>query len=296
METRTGKTVLLVEDEAIIAMNEAAILQRHGYCVLQAYHGEDAIRKVDDNPVDLILMDIDLGANRMSGTQAARQILENHTLPIVFLTSHTEKRVVDLVKDITRYGYVVKNSGEFVLLESIAMAFELFDSHQRLKESEDRYRTAFITSPDAINLNRMDGLYVDVNEGFTALTGYTREDVIGINSSEIKIWAIPEDRERLIQGLKAHGYVENLESTFRLKNGDLLQGLMSARVLTINGQPHILSITRDISERKEMERHLKESELLYRTIVQTNFDAFMHIDSDGRIRDVNDASCFLNAH
>ncbi len=245
------KTILLVEDEALIAMSEAQMLQQRGYSVLQAYNGEDAVLKVHENQVDLILMDIDLGKNRMNGTQAARKILKDHTLPIVFLTSHTEKDVVDQVKNITRYGYVIKNSGEFVLLEAITMAFELFNSHQRLHESEDRYRTAFMTSPDAININRIDGLYVDVNEGFTSLTGFTRDEVIGRNSAEIEIWAIPEDRERLIKGLQETGYVENLETMFRLKSGETRKGLMSARVLQMDGQPHILSITRDISRRHE---------------------------------------------
>ena len=61
-----------------------------------------------------------------------------------------------------------------------------------LWNSENRFRTAFYTSPDAVNINRLeDGLYIDINQGFTLLTGYTREDVIGKTSIEINIWHNP---------------------------------------------------------------------------------------------------------
>ena len=85
---------------------------------------------------------------------------------------------------------------------------------------------------------------------FTKLTGFTRDDVIGVLSSEIKIWARPEDREKLIKGLIEKGVVENLESLFRCKDGAVKTALMSARIIKLKNEPHILSITRDISERK----------------------------------------------
>ncbi len=62
-----------------------------------------------------------------------------------------------------------------------------------LRASESKFATAFHISPDSININRLtDGLYLDINQGFTDLTGYTREDVLGRTSLEINIWANPE--------------------------------------------------------------------------------------------------------
>ena len=135
------KKILLVEDEALIAMTEAKMLEKHGFEVVTAYTGEKAVEAVDSDPeILLILMDIDLGKG-MDGTEAAGEILSHHNIPIVFLTSHSEKEMVDKVKGITRYGYVLKNAGEFVLLESITMAFELFNSNNCLKkENEERLR------------------------------------------------------------------------------------------------------------------------------------------------------------
>lgn len=90
----------------------------------------------------------------------------------------------------------------------------LLEAKEKAEESQIKFKAAFYTNPDAININKMDGEYVEVNEGFTRLMGYTAEDVIGKRSIEIDIWNNLEDREKLIEGLKEFGIVDNLESTF----------------------------------------------------------------------------------
>ena len=125
----------------------------------------------------------------------------------------------------------------------------------QLKESEIKYKLAFQTSPDSININTLDGVYVDINEGFTNLMGYSRE-IIGKSSLDLNIWAFPEDREKLVSELKKNGLVKNLESVFRANDGSLRTALMSANIITINNQPHILNITRDITDRKKVETEL----------------------------------------
>jgi PAS domain S-box-containing protein len=122
-----------------------------------------------------------------------------------------------------------------------------------LRESEQRFRTVFHTSPDAVNINQLNGEFVEINEGFTTLTGYSRSDVLGRSSSEIQIWAISEDRKRIVSELNKYGYADNIESKFRCKNGDIKPGLISARIIDLNGDNHILTITRDISRWKQVE-------------------------------------------
>ena len=132
-----------------------------------------------------------------------------------------------------------------------------------LQESEDKFRLTFDASPDAININRLeDGLYVDINSAFTQLIGFTRDEVIGKTSLELKIWADPGDREKLLNGLKEDGCFENLEAQFRAKDGTIITGLMSARAVKIKGVPHIVSVTRDISERILYEDELLKIEKL----------------------------------
>src|SRR6056297_2275161 len=135
-----SKKILLVEDEALIAMSEAQMLKKHGYEVITVYSGEKAMEAVDSDPkISLILMDIDLGKG-IDGTEAAEKILTRHDIPIAFLSSHTEPEVVDKTEGITSYGYIVKNSGETVLLASIQMAFRLYEAHLELKQKEEDLR------------------------------------------------------------------------------------------------------------------------------------------------------------
>jgi len=132
-------------------------------------------------------------------------------------------------------------------------------AEQALRQSEEKFRKAFIISPDSININRLqDGMYIAINNGFTQIMGYTEEDCLGKTSAELNIWADLGDRKKLVDGLIKHGEVTNLEARFCAKNGDIKYGLMSASVLELDGIPHILSITRDITERKRGEVILAE--------------------------------------
>ena len=136
-------------------------------------------------------------------------------------------------------------------------------TENELLESENKFRLTFSFSPDAVNINRLyDGLYVDINDSFTRATGYTHEDVIGKTSVDINIWNEPADRLRLVEGIRKTGIVENLEAQFRKKDGSLVTGLMSARIISWKGEPHIISITRDITERKKYEQEQLKIEKL----------------------------------
>ncbi|MFW6329657.1 MAG: PAS domain S-box protein, partial [Alkalispirochaetaceae bacterium] len=180
------KTILLVEDEVIIALLEEATLASAGYRVLRAGTGETAVAMVGENPaIDLVLMDIDLG-DGIDGTEAATQILNIRQLPIVFLTSHGEQEMVERVKGITRYGYVLKSSGEFVLLESVAMAFELFNREDGVRNAwreqhalQQMLRTIVENSPTAVVLLDRELRYRMVSNTFLRNYGLENKDVLG---------------------------------------------------------------------------------------------------------------------
>lgn len=159
-----------------------------------------------------------------------------------------------------------------------------------LRQSDEKFRLAFQTSPDSINFNRLsDGMYLDINEGFTKLTGYTHEDAVGRTSVDLNIWYDSKDRERLVQALMSHGYVENFESRFRKKNSQIGIGLMSARILTMNGERVILSITRDITDREKIQEALQKSEEQYRSIFENAIEGFFQSTPAGRFIRVNRA-------
>lgn len=134
--------ILLVEDEALIALHEQKQLESRGYCVDHVLDGETAIRQVlaSGTSYDLVLMDVDLG-NGIDGPQAAERILETRDLPIVFLSSHSEPNIVEKTEKITSYGYVLKNTGIVVLDASIKMALKLFqEKSKRVKTEKDLMR------------------------------------------------------------------------------------------------------------------------------------------------------------
>lgn len=153
-----------------------------------------------------------------------------------------------------------------------------------LAKSEERFRKAFYTSPDSVNINRLsDGMYVSINPGFTRITGYTEEEIVGISSIELNIWHNAEDRQRLVEGLRRDGQVTNLEVVFRMKSGELRDGLMSAAIIDLDGTPHILSITRDVTELKRSQEALRKSEQKYRWVVDNMADVITVLDMDLRI-------------
>lgn len=171
------------------------------------------------------------------------------------------------------------------------------EAEKALRESEEKFRLVFHTSPDSININRLeDGMYLEINQGFTQIMGYRREDVIGKTSIELNIWKNPADRKRLIDGLRETGYVANLEAEFVGNNGLVRDGLMSARVLTINNEKVIISITRDITDRKRVEMALKASEEQHRSIIETAMDGFWLTDVTGNLLEVNLTYCQMSGY
>jgi len=122
------------------------------------------------------------------------------------------------------------------------------------RESEERFRAVFETSPDAILVTRLaDGLTVLVNEGFARMTGWGAAEAVGRSSLDLQLWDRPADRAELVARLEEAGCVENLEARLRRKDASVLLGLVSARRIDLGGQECILSITRDISEWKRAE-------------------------------------------
>jgi len=181
MNTAGKKTILLVEDDAIISMSGKISLQKLGYDIEIARTGEQAVELCKTGAsIDLVLMDIDLGAG-IDGTEAARLILQDRDIPVVFLSSHTEPEIVAKTEKITSYGYVVKSSSTTVLEASIKMAFKLFHAN-------DVYKNTFEFSINGLCIHRMlytadatpfDCEFIGVNPAFEGATGLDSRTLIG---------------------------------------------------------------------------------------------------------------------
>ncbi len=127
-----------------------------------------------------------------------------------------------------------------------------------LQSSEERYRTAFQTNLDAININRIDdGRFIDCNQAFLDMTGYKREEVLGRTTLELEIWADARDRKAMVKMVRRDSSCRGLEIQFKKKNGEVFWGEMSASLMDIDGVPCILSIIRDLSAAKAAESTIR---------------------------------------
>ena len=179
------KVILLVEDDAVTGLAGKKMLERNGYTVLTAMNGTKAIDIALNNridlilmDIDLILMDIDLGGD-IDGNKAAQEILSKKNVPVLFLTAHVEREMVEKVRKVTRYGYALKNTGEYVLLSSIEMVLDLYEAHEKTRESEDKFRRLVEDVSDIIFSINAKGIFTYVSPRVKHYTDFSPEDVIG---------------------------------------------------------------------------------------------------------------------
>ncbi len=128
-----------------------------------------------------------------------------------------------------------------------------------LHESEQRFSKVFRASPAAIAVGTVaEGRLLDVNDRWAEFFGYRRDELIGRTATELNLWARPLDCEQFIQKLRAEGSVRSVEAKFRRKSGEISDALLSMEIIEISdeGQPVILTMLNDVTERKKTEESL----------------------------------------
>jgi PAS domain S-box-containing protein len=184
-----------------------------------------------------------------------------------------KQQIIAVVQDLSelfKYQNKLKAKSKELVEQNKEILFlneELKETNNRLKiinnqieQSEKKFRAAFKTSLDAILITQLsDGRCIEVNEGFVNITGFAESEIINKTSKDINLWVDSNDRDRLLEVLAQEGKVHNLEIKYRIKDGPIITGLTSANVIEIRGVEHVISITRDITQRKKYEVQLKEA-------------------------------------
>jgi PAS domain S-box-containing protein len=206
-------------------------------------------------------MDIDLGEG-IDGPEAARQILMTCHIPIVFLTSHAEKEYVDRVKEITRYGYILKGSSAFVLQESIQMAFELFEKHELIQNKEQMQNAIINSISDVIAVLNRDGVVTYISPNIVKRFGWREDEILGT-----PVWGRihPDDIEstRTILNKTINAPEANLTERCRYRYRDGRYRWIEYTAVNCYNIPEIKGVLinyRDITEEKISQESLKERE------------------------------------
>ncbi len=158
-------------------------------------------------------------------------------------------------------------------------------------EEKEKLQLIFNTSPDAAVISRLtDGLVVDINAGFSIMSGYTKAEMINNSTITVNVWHNIDDRNIFINELIDKGICENLDFVFQRKDGSLLNGSISAKIITIHGEAHIVSVVHDITKSKQAEEVIRESEELHRSILNASPDGIAITDMKVCIQVVSPAA------
>ena len=165
-----------------------------------------------------------------------------------FRMKNGEERVTVLAAD------VVMVDGQPCILSALTDITDRKRAEEALRESERRFLVAFHANPLPMSITSLDDQrHLEVNEAAVRHSGFTREEMLGRTKAELGFWAAPEERERMLALLREHGRVRDFEVTFRSRTGELRHFLANSEVIMFGGEPAVLSVSLDITERKRIE-------------------------------------------
>jgi len=209
-----------------------------------------------------------------------------HLSPIV--TGQRFSGLIVLLHDDTERRNAENESREKAVLETELN--ERKKMEKALRESEEKFSVAFRSSPEMIIIvNLQTGKYIEVNDSFISITGYTLETLIGHTGEEFNLWINKEDQYKMTRILQEQGKMRNEEFMFRMKSGEIRTWLCSADIITIGGKPHMIAAAIDITERKQMEGALRESEEKFSKVFHASPNTMVIISlKDRKIVEINE--------
>jgi PAS domain S-box-containing protein len=297
VEDDSRKSILIVEDDAVIGSQEKRLLENAGYLTVHLLCGEDALERARNVnvPIDLILIDIDLGRG-MDGAQTAREILRLREIPILFLFSHAEAEYVGKTKDIQSYGCVPKDAGFSVIESAVRTALRLSAKAGESTAAETNLRTLFNTIDEMVFLFDHEGRIIRANETVTARLGYTYEDIVGKGIEFLHGLEHGEEAAKIVRRMASAGPARNAFHAIPLfaKDGRVIEAETKMTNGTWDGRDVVIAVSRDITDRVIAERMAKLSDERFRKIFHANPGPILISEIDtGTHIDVNEEYCRL---
>jgi two-component system, cell cycle sensor histidine kinase and response regulator CckA len=134
-------------------------------------------------------------------------------------------------------------------------------AQQAVKESEEKFRKAFMTGLDAFYISTLEeGIIVEANKEFESFCGHTRDEILGKTNLELNLYSNAGDRGRVLSILKAEGFIKDLELKYLKKDGTIMDVSLSASIVNLNGQRHVLAVLRDVTERKRLAAQFRQAQ------------------------------------
>ena len=260
------KKILLVEDSRLTAMVVAEFLNKNGYETETAITGEEAVQKISGGfPPDLVLMDIEL-AGKMDGVEAARRILKSRDIPVVFLTANTSEEIIDKIKEVKAYGFVLKGIDKAALLSTVEMALKLHEAntHARMLERlfENSLNELYIFHPKSLK-------FVTVNRAARKKLGYTIEELNTMTTLDIKPEFDMESFQKLLNPLVSGEQEQVLFNTVhRRKDGSLYPVEINLQLFDYGGEKLCMALVANLTEIKQLEEEKRRKEELCRLMLQ----------------------------
>lgn len=254
----TNAKILLVEDDSVAARHLNLTLPRMGYRITGIVQsGEEVVQKIGENLPDIILMDITLGG-RIDGISTVEQVHTQFDIPVIYITANSDSEVFERAKKTEPYAYLVKPYEIYQLQNAIEIALFKHKMEKDLKKSENRYRTIFEVSDNAMMLVDKNSTITMVNEQFVNLTGCSRT-----STENLKSWSeffAESERAKLAERLcqsadEAAVKQPHFESILNDNKGNLKTVYTNVRKIP-DTDTCIISMS-DISELKQAEKEIQ---------------------------------------
>jgi len=292
--------ILVVEDDSIIAEDISQALTRMGYEVAStAESGEEAIKKASTLGPDLVLMDIVLKGT-VDGIKAAAHITANLEIPVVYLTSHSDKATFRRAKETGPFGYLMKPYEERDLGATVEMAIYKHALESKLKGKEQWLTIILKSMGDGVIVSDKEGNVGFMNPASESMTGFKARECIGRPQNEILAIYDEETDKRLPEpsATDMGGFSDDGTSVYiRNRQGNEIS--IDGSVYPIKGEMGEITgsifVFRDVTEKRRAQQMLEKSERFLNTIFDSIYDPFCIFDRNFNIVRANESYAKLKA-